>query len=251
MRAPGRRAHEPSHHYPTLSLNSRQTRTFRDRPDAVCIRHHNGAPWLILSGMRSKFRVVCQQSGRRRVTRTPDARAREAALAGLVMAPGSVCSYCDRIDHNEGTDPAVLLAAGETLRSVAISVTEASAGKVRKLYAARLEQLEARNVLSQHDGPSWPDQIRQAKTWRDVQMAQVRHDATFHPDVFGLSKLEQVKHFAFHLGKLVGHMHAGCRDEVSWNTFFEGRFIDLLIFGVKLATVANHRLPAEPSDDLR
>jgi hypothetical protein len=101
-----------------------------------------------------------------------------------------------------------------------------------------------------------------AYRWEDVQVAQIIHDRQFHPDVFGLSKIDQLRHYTFHVTKLAGLL-ADAADTDSWAGFRDERLADIAIFGVKLATVCNERLPsdfvdeiaaddlAEPKDDTR
>jgi hypothetical protein len=126
----------------------------------------------------------------------------------------------------------------------------ASSMDVKRYYADRIEGLEGRNVLRWDGSGNWPDVIRNAKTWREVQIAQSRHDAMFHPDVVGLPRADQLRHYHLHLSKLVRRMLPTCFSVEAWAEFAESRLIDLVIFGVKLATVTNVSLPDIVSDEL-
>jgi hypothetical protein len=66
---------------------------------------------------------------------------------------------------------------------------------------------------------------------------QWEHDRRYHLDVFGLSRYEQLRHYAFHLAKL-----AGAASE-SDDRDFQRRLPDVLLFGLKLATLMSEQLP--------
>ena len=55
-------------------------------------------------------------------------------------------------------------------------------------------------------------------TWRQVQVAQLLHDRRFHPDVFGLSSLEQLRHYTLHVTKLAGLLVDAAEPE-TWRWF--------------------------------
>ncbi|WP_420626806.1 hypothetical protein [Candidatus Poriferisodalis sp.] len=87
------------------------------------------------------------------------------------------------------------------------------------------------------------DALAEAHCWDEVQIAQVEHDRQFHPDVFGLSKVDQLRHYTFHVTKLAGLLVEAV-DLGNWETFRDERLADIAVFGVKLATVCNERLPS-------
>ena len=89
------------------------------------------------------------------------------------------------------------------------------------------------------------DAVDSAQTWAEIQVAQLIHDRQFHPDVFGLSKLDQIRHFTFHVTKLAGLL-VDAIDNSDWNTFQQERLADIAVFGVKIATVCNATLPPLP-----
>ena len=72
---------------------------------------------------------------------------------------------------------------------------------------------------------------------------QWEHDRNYHPDVLGLSRYEQLRHYAFHLAKLAGAAAAAASGDES--DFLARRLPDLLLFGLKLATLTNEPLPDE------
>ena len=69
----------------------------------------------------------------------------------------------------------------------------------------------------------------------------MRHDATYHPDVAGLPKYAQLRHFTLHLTKLSALL-LDAMDGRGREAFVSERIPDLFIFGIKLSTVANERL---------
>ena len=84
-----------------------------------------------------------------------------------------------------------------------------------------------------------------AANWAEFQIAQVVHDRHFHPDVFGLSKIDQLRHYTLHVTKLAGLL-IDAIDSHDWPSFSPHRLSDIAIFGVKIATTCNDRLPASP-----
>ncbi len=91
------------------------------------------------------------------------------------------------------------------------------------------------------------DALAKAHSWDEVQIAQVEHDRRFHPDVFGLSKVDQLRHYTFHVTKLAGLL-LDAVDLGAWDSFRDERLADIAVFGVKLATVCNERLPSTSVD---
>jgi hypothetical protein len=167
------------------------------------------------------------------------------ALVEVAHVGGIVATYCDHTEHNEPAGADTLRAAAGRLRSVAEFLADELRLDLQEAYANRLAQLERRSLL----GPLLPspaDDVRRARSLRDLQLAQLRHDRHYHPDVFGLTKRDQLIHVAIHLSKLtaaVATLTEG--DSRSWLEFSQRRLPDLLLFGVKLSTLAGEILPSE------
>lgn len=162
----------------------------------------------------------------------------------LVLAPiaASVANYCDRIEHNEEVDRAWVQGAGNQLRQLADRVAADSGKSIIDLYAERLGEIEARNVLGHPGAFDGHHAALEARTWRDLQVVQADHDRHYHPDVVGLAKLDQLRHYALHLAKIAGAF-AEPRDHTE---LFGRRLPDALLFGLKLATVTGARLTDDP-----
>lgn len=165
----------------------------------------------------------------------------------LVRAAASLASYCEHVEHNEAHVVDDAVQAGDSLRAIGVALARAAEVSLLELYRARIEAIEAASLHSATaidgivDMPG-VDALRHATTWRQVQIAQVLHDRRFHPDVFGLPKLEQLRHYTLHVTKLAGLLvDAGEPD--GWRQFAHHRLPDLAVFGVKLATVLNRALP--------
>lgn len=161
----------------------------------------------------------------------------------LAKAAGRVANYCDSVEHNEAADRAWVLDAAEILRSAAFSLADLIEEDVVELYARRLASIEQRGVAGAlpeaFDGST---AAREAKTWLDLQLVQLRHDRHFHPDVAGLAKYDQLRHYAFHLAKLVAAFIAAQADESSRADVVSRRLADTLLFGLALETVMGERL---------
>jgi hypothetical protein len=65
--------------------------------------------------------------------------------------------------------------------------------------------------------------------------------------VLGLSRYEQLRHYALHLAKLAGAAAAAAAIEGdAERDFLARRLPDLLLFGLKLATLVNEQLAEQP-----
>jgi hypothetical protein len=178
------------------------------------------------------------------VTVPPDSL--EEAFHAAAVAAADVANYCDHVEHVEVVDCAVIVRAGETYRRLALELANEAGLDIFGAYADRLAAIEHRNVLAveaQYDGEA---AARSATVWSDLQRVQLAHDRAYHPDVLGLARIDQLRHYAFHLSKLVGALAEVAAGEISWDEFARTRLVDMLLFGIKLATLTNTRLPDEP-----
>jgi hypothetical protein len=164
-------------------------------------------------------------------------------VLALSLAPqaAAVANYCDHVDHNEPADVSRVTAASDELRRSALSFAFAAGLDLFELYAERLAMIEDRNVLK---GPKAFDghaAALGATTWRDLQIVQAEHDRFYHPDVVGLAKIDQLRHYVLHLAKIVGAFAEA--DDA--DALLGHRLPDTLLFAIKLQTVIGERL----SDD--
>jgi hypothetical protein len=162
----------------------------------------------------------------------------------LATAPlsAAVAKYCDHVEHNEAAETAWVVGAGEGLCRLAMDFARDSGLDLVQLYAARLGAIESRNVLTAPRSFDGRRAALAAKTWRDLQLVQAEHDRYYHPDVNGLAKVEQLRHYAFHLAKIVGAF-AEARDQ---DELFNRRLPDALLFAIKLRTVMGAHLADDP-----
>lgn len=161
----------------------------------------------------------------------------------LLLAPlaASVANFCDHVEHNEPADRAWVLDSAEALRAAALDLARSCDVSLLDLYAERLGEIEARNVLAHPGGFDGHRAVLDARTWRDLQLVQVEHDRYYHPDVLGMAKVEQLRHTALHLAKIVGAF-AEPREA---GELLQRRLPDVVLFSIKLATVMGCRLPDE------
>jgi hypothetical protein len=166
-------------------------------------------------------------------------------LPELIAVVGQLARQCDRAEHNEQTSRGLVLSVAEQLREMAIDLAGSQAAVVGA-YAERIEQVELRHPLGGAGIFEGGRTIRDAKTWLDLQRAQVCHDSVYHADVSGLAKYDQLRHYTLHLAKLAWLMQQACDgDEDPQEEFLRLRVPDLFLFGIKLATVVGARLPEE------
>jgi hypothetical protein len=164
------------------------------------------------------------------------------AASRLAATSASVSAYCDHAEHLEPTDREDIRTAGNELRTLAVELADAKQLDIVQAYRRRLESVERRHPLYPAGGFAAVDQIPdEGADWRLLQRVQWDHDRHYHPDVLGLSRYEQLRHYAFHLAKLAGAATEAASGRES--DFLESRLPDLLLFGLKLATLTNESLP--------
>lgn len=164
----------------------------------------------------------------------------EAALR-LARASALISGYCDHAEHLEAAAREDILHAGAELRALAVELAAANAIDLVEVYRGRLESVERRHPLYPAGGFKAADQIPEQPTWHLLQVVQWNHDRNYHPDVFGLSRYEQLRHYALHLAKLASAGAEAANGNAG--ALFDVRFPDLLLFGIKLATLVNESLP--------
>ena len=172
----------------------------------------------------------------------------EASQRALTRAAADLAGFCEHIEHNESNSIGIAARAGDQLREIAANLSARSGISLTSAYAARIRAVEEKSLLRHvslfESAVTLPgaEVLASAQTWDEVQIGQLIHDRQFHPDVFGLSKLEQIRHYTFHVTKLAG-MFADALDNNAWPTFQKERLADIAVFGVKIATVCNIELP--------
>ncbi len=166
-------------------------------------------------------------------------------LVALARAAGRVSTFCDRLEHGESADRADVREAAGLLRETAFSYARGAGLDLVDLYGARLGRSERTHVLVRATGFDGERAVRAASSLRELQQAQIEHDREFRPDVFGLSRYEQLRHCAVHLAKLAGSAAEVYEDSSRRAEFETKRLPDVLLFGLKLATLADERLPED------
>lgn len=161
----------------------------------------------------------------------------------MAVAAAAVANYCDHVEHNEPVELSWVTDSARTLRRVACEAAATEGADLRRLYAERLRAIEARNPISSPDSLDGGEAAETATTWRALQLTQVAHDRYYHSDVLGLSKADQLRHYALHVAKLAGAFAELATGELDIEDFRARRLPDTLLFGLKLATVTGKRLP--------
>lgn len=166
----------------------------------------------------------------------------DAALAIAVLS-GDIANHCDHVEHNEPADLKAVRLAGRDLRTTAVGLSLEAEQDPVALYARRLATIEQRNVLWHEDALDGAALARSASTWRALQLVQSAHDTAYHVDVVGLAKANQLRHYALHVTKLAGSTAAVARGDGDLADWLHRRVPDMLLFGIKLATVSGEKLP--------
>ena len=165
------------------------------------------------------------------------------ALRRVAIAAGHVALYCDRSEHAEEADVGWLQSSAEGLREAATGVSEALEIDLPTSYARRLGEVETKSPFRTTANFDGVREARAAATWRGLQEVQSWHDREYHPDVVGLARLDQVRHCALHVAKLCSWYARGASSEVAAKEIVDRRLADTLLFGLKLASLANVQLP--------
>lgn len=174
------------------------------------------------------------------------------AARALVRSAAACAAFCEHIEHNEPTTTHEVVAAAQVMREVAAQLAIHAGVSLREAYARRIREVEQTSLLrystqAESSELAGADAAATARCWDELQVAQLIHDRQFHPDVFGLSKVDQLRHYTFHVTKLAGLL-VDAIDQGTWDSFRDERLADIAVFGIKLATVCNERLPALPID---
>lgn len=167
------------------------------------------------------------------------------AALDLATASAAVSNYCDHVEHNEFTDIEDVRASGAALRATAVRLSSIGGYDPVELYARRLAVIEARHVLHTEDSFDGEAAALEIADWRGLQLVQADHDRAYHADVIGLTKCDQLRHYALHIAKLAGATAQAARGELDRADWLQRRVPDMLLFGLKLATVTSESLPAE------
>jgi hypothetical protein len=168
-------------------------------------------------------------------------RFQRLALA-LAPAAAAVANYCDHVEHNESAETRWVTEAADALQRHALRLAHEAEIDLIEAYAERLNAIERRNPLSQTQSFDGRSAALSATTWRDLQLVQIEHDRHYHPDVTGLAKIEQLRHYALHLMKIVGAFAEPADEE----ELLTRRLPDTLLFALKLRTVMGKCLDKEP-----
>lgn len=164
----------------------------------------------------------------------------------LTRAAAAVANFCDHVEHNEFADRGWVQESGLALRATACAIASHERTDLRAAYAARLRMIEQRNPLWSEGALDGGALIADAETWHELQLAQGEHDRRYHPDVAGLAKFDQLRHYSLHVMKLAGALAEMAQGLVATDDFLARRLPDILLFGIKLATVTGQRLPETP-----
>jgi hypothetical protein len=171
----------------------------------------------------------------------------QQGLPRLVEFSGVIGQCCDRAEHNEATSPETIREVGQGLRKLAQTITAELGLDLRSLYAERVARVEAAHILGGQGLFDGGKAIREGTTWRAWQIAQMTHDHVYHQDVAGLPKNSQLSHIGHHVAKLAWKLQQTITSTETRDEFLTNRVADLVVFGVKLATVTGQRLPEEPT----
>lgn len=202
--------------------------------------------------MPSKERQPETPPGRYPEVHLNPAKIAEEHLSAMITAAGQLADNCEHLEHNEGAR-CQTTAIGDSLRQTASRMAHQAGFSLGQLYAVRIWGVESSSSLRfvgslDRVELSGFKIMMEARTWLQFQIGQIVHDRQFHPDVFGLEKREQMRHYSFHVTKLVWLMDRAARGDFPLDKFYATRTPDIALFGIKLATLFDQELPDEPID---
>jgi hypothetical protein len=178
-----------------------------------------------------------------------DSELTDAALE-LAQIAGVVANVCDHAEHNEVVDMQDVRRSAKHLRVLGVRLAWAAGRNPIDLYAERLRIIERRNVVHEPTAFDGEAAVHEARTWRQLQLVQLEHDRTYHLDVVGLTKADQLRHYALHVAKLAGAAAGAVGSSDLVEDFVTRRVADTILFGIKLSTVTGERLGNETAEDL-
>lgn len=187
------------------------------------------------------------------VTSTVDREFLEASQRALTRAAADLAGFCEHVEHNEPNSVESAASAGDRLREIASQLSVRGGVSLVAKYAARIRAVEEKSLLRHASlfedemSLAGAEALTFATTWDELQVGQIIHDRQFHPDVFGMPKIEQIRHYTLHVTKLAG-LFVDAIDNDEWDAFQQERLADIAIFGIKIATVCNVELPREIVD---
>jgi hypothetical protein len=168
------------------------------------------------------------------------------AALELAVCAGEVGGSCVRAERAEPVERERIVAVGSRMRRLAQDLAAEAGLEIFEAYARRLAAVEGRRgtgAASSFDGAA---AARAARTWRELQLVQLKHDVAYHLEVVGRAPENQLRHYAFHLARLAGVLAHAARGESGEAEVAERYLPDVLLFGLKLATVTGERLPEDP-----
>jgi hypothetical protein len=171
------------------------------------------------------------------------------ALLVLAVNAATVANACDHVEHNEDVSMQSVRTAAREIRGIGVRLAIEASRDPTELYRQRLDQIEKRNVLFGEGSYDGRASVPSQPTWYQLQRVQIEHDRCYHPDVIGMPKLEQLRHYALHVAKLSGAVAEVIAGEISCQDLVARRVPDMLIFGIKLSTVTGERLSSESIAD--
>lgn len=176
--------------------------------------------------------------------------AHESHLRRLIYASGQLADACEHIEHLEQPHYRVA-SVSRCLIEISVAMAADLNRDLRQAYIDRIFAVESdsyhRLEADSRINLAGYDKLVEAQTWRQIQIGQIYHDRRFHPDVFGLSRREQLRHYSFHVSKLPWRL-AEAIDANRPDDFYDVRLADVALFGVKLASLIDWKLPQTPVD---
>ena len=163
----------------------------------------------------------------------------------------NLSTHCDHVEHNEPNNVNDINVAGQQLRDMAVELALRNNISLLELYANRIRAMEESSIMRHaplYRGASsflGAETIVTASTWHDLQIGQLQHDKQFHPDVFGMPKYQQLRHYVLHIAKLPDYLSKAIMEN-DMAKFCQERLADVIVFGVKLATLRGEELPDAP-----
>lgn len=174
----------------------------------------------------------------------------KGALITSALAAAAIANYCDHAEHNESVDREWVLESARTYCRLAVDLSGNDLPSIVDSYSERLAIVEAQRSGEGNPPFNGAAAAKASRTWRELQLVQMQHDRHYHPDVYGLSRAEQLRHYALHAAKLTGSLARLIGDEADIKTeWAQRRLPDMLLFGLKLHTVMGEALPERPLGD--
>lgn len=164
----------------------------------------------------------------------------------FVLAAATLSKHCEHVEHCESNSVNDINLVSEKLLQIALSIAIENKINLAEVYLKKLQTVEAKKHLQKtllNEDPSLQaGPLTKDITWQKIQINQLIYDRQSEPNMLGIPKYEQVRHYALQITKLASLLFEATENN-QLKDFCDKHLADIAIIGVKLATLRGIKLP--------